>query len=296
MKSINSRKGIILAGGKGTRLHPTTLTISKQLIPIFNKPMIYYAISVLMYSNIREILIITTPRDLEAFKYLLGDGSNFGLIIKYKVQQKPEGLAQAFLIAEEFIEDKSCALILGDNFFHGNDLIPKLRNASIKVNQNTIFVSPVKNPSRYGVVNFDNEGLAKDIQEKPTNPKTNFAVTGLYFYNNDVIEKAKNVKPSKRGELEITSINNMYLKEKSLRIEILGRGIVWLDTGTFESLHEASSYIRTIESRQGLKVGCLEEIAWRFGWIDDNKLKYLSDKMQASSYGEYLKEILKEKI
>ncbi len=290
---MNKRKGIILAGGSGTRLSPITKTISKQLVPIYDKPMIYYPLTTLMLAEINEILIITTPRDRNLFKNLIGDGSELGMQIEYATQPSPDGLAQAFIIGSEFIGDSSVALILGDNLFHGNELIAQLKKAD-KEEGSIIFAYRVNDPNRYGVVEFDDNGRVTNLEEKPTNPKSNYAVTGLYFFDNTVIEKARKIKPSKRGELEITSVIKSYLKESKLKVELLSRGMAWLDTGTFNSLHEASSYIRTIENRQGLKVGCPEEVAWRLGWIDDKQLELLAIKMSKNSYGDYLMKLLKE--
>ena len=290
---MNKRKGIILAGGSGTRLSPITKTISKQLVPIYDKPMIYYPLTTLMLAEINEILIITTPRDRNLFKNLIGDGSELGMQIEYATQPSPDGLAQAFIIGSEFIGDSSVALILGDNLFHGNELIAQLKKAD-KEEGSIIFAYRVNDPNRYGVVEFDDNGRVTNLEEKPTDPKSNYAVTGLYFFDNTVIEKARKIKPSKRGELEITSVIKSYLKESKLKVELLSRGMAWLDTGTFNSLHEASSYIRTIENRQGLKVGCPEEVAWRLGWIDDKQLELLAIKMSKNSYGDYLMKLLKE--
>ena len=290
-----NRKGIILAGGNGTRLHPLTLTISKQLLPIYDKPMIYYPLTTLMLGGIKEILIITTPHDNKLFKKLLGDGSQFGLSITYLIQQNPDGLAQAFLIGEDFIGDSNVTLILGDNLFHGDELSKKL---SCHNNNNfegaTIFGYPVKDPERYGVINFNKEGKIEKIEEKPSEPKSSLAVTGLYFYDNTVIKKAKSIKASDRGELEISDINNLYLKEQKLKVEILSRGVAWLDTGKFDSLHDAGGYIRTLENRQGLKIASPEEAAWRMGWISNRELSNLADKLAKSDYGQYLHNLIKE--
>ncbi len=288
------RKGIILAGGSGSRLAPLTIAVSKQLMPVYDKPMIYYPISTLMLAGITEILIITTPRDRELFETLLGDGSLWGINIEYKVQKSPDGLAQAFLIGESFLGDSPAALILGDNIFHGQDLIKQLRDANEQKKGATVFAYPVSNPERYGVVKFDDFGLAINIQEKPKNPLSNFAVTGIYFYDNSVIEKAKKVKPSNRGELEITSINQTYLDEGLLKVNKFSRGVAWLDTGTFESLNDAGTYIKTLESRQGLKIGCPEEIAWRLGLITTKELEELANSYLKSGYGLYLKRILND--
>jgi len=281
-------KGIILAGGSGTRLYPITQVISKQLLPVYDKPMIYYPLTTLMLAGIRDILIISTNQDTSRFKELLGDGSQLGIHLKYEVQPSPDGLAQAFLIGEDFIGKDSCALILGDNLFFGHDFSDLLFSAASKNEGATIFSYPVRNPEDYGVVNFDNLGKVLDIEEKPINPKSNYAVTGLYFYPNDVIKKAYKVIPSERGELEITSINQMYLKEGRLSVEIMGRGMAWLDTGTCESLVEASQFVHTLEKRQGLKIACPEEISWRNGWINSSQLKKIAESLKKSSYGEYL--------
>ena len=288
------RKGIILAGGNGSRLYPITKATSKQLIPVYDKPMIYYPLSTLMLAGIRDILIITTPNDRVTFEKLLGNGSQFGINIKYKIQAKPEGIAQAFLIAEEFIENSSVTLILGDNLFHGDFLVNQLQKNYLLNEGASIFAYSVSDPQRYGVVEFDSKGIAYNIEEKPINPKSKFAITGLYFYDNSVVEKAKKIKPSDRGELEITDLNKMYMKEGKLIVEKMNRGMTWLDTGTTDSLHEASSYIRSLEKRQGLKIGCPEEVAWRVGFIDDAQLYSLSIDLTKSGYGEYLQNILNE--
>ena len=289
------RKGIILAGGNGTRLAPLTNSVSKQLMPIYDKPMIYYPLSTLMLFGIKEIMIITTKKDFISFKNLLGDGSQFGVNIEYQIQEKPDGIAQAFLIARKFIGNSPVVLILGDNIFYGSNLVKSLKEADANKDFATIFAYRVKDPERYGVVDFDQSLKILSIEEKPKEPKTFYAVTGLYFYNNSVIEKALRCKPSPRGELEISSINQEFLKEKKLKLKILGRGTAWLDTGTFDSLHEAGSFIRTIEQRQGFKVGCPEEIAWRKGWITNKKLENLSKQFMKSGYGEYLINLLKDK-
>ena len=288
------RKGIILAGGTGSRLYPITKGTSKQLVPVYDKPMIYYPLSTLMLAGIRDILIITTPRDKEKFIELLGNGSQFGINIKYKIQSKPEGIAQAFLIAEDFIENSSVTLILGDNLFHGDFLVNRLQKNYLLDEGASIFAYSVFDPERYGVVEFDSKGVAYNIEEKPKIPKSKFAITGLYFYDNTVIEKVKKINPSDRGELEITDLNKMYMKEGKLIVEIMNRGMTWLDTGTIDSLHEASSYIRSLEKRQGLKIGCPEEVAWRMGFINDDKLYSLSSDLIKSGYGQYLRNILNE--
>ena len=284
-------KGIILAGGSGTRLYPLTRSVSKQLLPIYDKPMIYYPLSILMLAGIKEILIISTSQDLSKFENLLGNGSNIGIKLEYKVQPSPDGLAQAFIIGEKFIEDDSVALILGDNIFYGQGLTDLLIDAVSNVENNnmaTIFGYHVKEPSSYGVVEFDDSNKAISIEEKPLNPKSNFAVTGLYFYPNDVVEKAYLVNPSKRGELEITSLNEMYLKENRIRVKLFGRGYAWLDTGAHEDLLEASKFIETIEKRQGLKVACIEEIAYEKGYITKNELLAIANTMKNNQYGKYL--------
>ena len=292
---MNNRKGIILAGGKGSRLQPITKVISKQLLPIYDKPMIYYPLSTLMLAGIRDILIITSNQDKDLFCKLLGNGSNFGIKINYEVQEKPEGIPQAFIIGKEFINESNVTLILGDNLFHGNHLIHQLRKSFTLKKGATIFAYPVIDPERYGVVEFNSNGKAFKIEEKPKNPKSKFAITGLYFYDNTVVSKAETLKPSKRGELEITDLNNLYMKENSLMVEKMNRGMTWLDTGTLDSLHEASSYIRSLEKRQGLKISCPEEIAWRMGFIDDDKLNFLSKNLLNSGYGDYLQSLIKEK-
>ncbi len=290
-KKLTKRKGIILAGGSGSRLFPITYGISKQLLPVYDKPMIYYPLSILMLTGIKDILIITTEKDILLFKNLLGDGNKFGIKIDYLIQQKPEGIAQAFIIAENFIGNSPVTLILGDNIFYGKGLINLLRKSD-KEYVATIFGYPVKDPKRYGVVEFDKNLKVKSIEEKPKKPKSKFAITGIYYYDNTVIEKAKCIRPSERGELEISDINNLYLVEDRLNIELFGRGIAWLDTGTFDSLNEASSFIKTLEKRQGLKICCPEEIAWRMGWINNNQLIELSKPLTKSGYGKYLKELI----
>jgi len=282
------RKGIILAGGSGTRLHPLTLATSKQLMPIYDKPMIYYPLSVLMLAGIRDILIITTPEDQDSFKSLLGDGAHFGIELSYEVQLAPEGLAQAFLIAEDFIGDANVALVLGDNIFFGQHFSNKLEQAVSQEQGATVFGYHVNDPERFGVVDFDDTGKAKSIEEKPSSPKSNYAVTGLYFYDNDVVDIAKNIKPSERGELEITDVNLAYLRRGDLHVSLLGRGFAWLDTGTHDSLLEAGQFVQTVEHRQGVKIACLEEIAYRQGWIDKEKLIESGQALKKTGYGQYL--------
>lgn len=285
-------KGIILAGGSGTRLHPITKGISKQLLPIYDKPMIYYPLSVLMLAGIREILIITTPEDIQAYQRLLGNGEQFGINLQYAIQPSPDGLAQAFIIGEDFIGKDSVCLVLGDNIFYGQGFTPKLREVAEREFGATVFGYQVKDPSRFGIVAFDENMKAISIEEKPVHPKSNYAVTGLYFYDNKVIDIAKQVKPSHRGELEITCINQAYLESDKLHVEILGRGFAWLDTGTHESLLEASMFVQTIEHRQGLKIACLEEIAYNNGWINKDFIKRLHQQLNKNSYGVYLLKLL----
>jgi glucose-1-phosphate thymidylyltransferase len=296
LANIQKRKGIILAGGSGTRLYPVTQSISKQLLPVYDKPMIYYPLSTLMLAGIQEILIISTPDDTPRFEALLGDGGQWGLNISYKVQPSPDGLAQAFILGDTFIGNDLSALVLGDNIFYGHDLNELLLNAMHRDEGATVFAYHVHDPERYGVAEFDKSNKVLSLEEKPKNPKSNYAVTGLYFYDKDVVSMAKILKPSPRGELEITDLNRLYLDQQKLNVEIMGRGFAWLDTGTHDSLLEASHFIATLENRQGLKVSCPEEIAYRRGWIDASQLEKLAAPLSKNGYGQYLQRILKEKI
>lgn len=289
-------KGIILAGGKGTRLYPATKSVSKQILPIYDKPMIYYPLSVLMLAGIREILIISTERDLPLFEELLGDGSHLGLKLSYKVQDKPNGLAEAFIVGEEFIGKDNVSLILGDNVFFGQGFTPKLKNAASLDEGATIFGYFVNNPESFGVVEFNEEQKAVSLEEKPDDPKSNYVVPGLYFYDNSVVEKAKNLDPSDRGELEITDLNKLYMEEDNLNVELLGRGLAWLDTGTHDGLLNASNFVEAVQKRQGLYIACLEEISYRNGWIDEDELLNLADEFLKTEYGEYLKNLINDKV
>ena len=290
------RKGIILAGGSGTRLHPATLSVSKQLLPVYDKPMIYYPLSALMLAGIREILVISTPQDTPRFEQLLGDGSQWGLKIEYAIQPSPDGLAQAFLIAEDFLAGAPSALVLGDNIYYGHDFPRLLARADERSEGATVFAYHVQDPERYGVAEFDAQGRVLSLEEKPRQPRSNYAVTGLYFYDSQVVELAKSIKPSARGELEITDLNRLYLEKGQLNVELMGRGYAWLDTGTHDSLLEAGQFIATLQQRQGLKVSCPEEIAFRQGWIDQAQLETLGQALAKNGYGQYLLQILKEKV
>jgi glucose-1-phosphate thymidylyltransferase len=294
--SESNYKGIILAGGSGTRLYPVTQVLPKSLLPVYDKPMVYYPLSTLMLAGVRDILLISTPEDLPRFQHLLGDGSRFGIRMRYEQQPKPEGIAQAFLIGKEFIGSSNCALVLGDNIFYGHDFVKELRNAIMQTNGARVFAYPVHDPERYGVVEFDPQGKALSIEEKPKQPKSRYAVTGLYFYDHQVVEIAENLKPSKRGELEITDVNRVYLGRNELNVCVMGRGTAWLDTGTHDALTEASLFIQTLQKRQGLMVACPEEIAFRYGYISAEQLETLAQSMRNNAYGAYLLQLLQERV